>query len=108
MKKPIATGALLLVFFIAAAQEQELRMTPAVKSTLDSLLKGQKDLPHVTVIVPGYTARLGRVYAARPDNMPVLVPDINRLEKMPGSHQYTVAPPSRMPNPLYPKKRPGQ
>ena len=128
MKKPIATGALLLLFFIAAAQQPELRMTPAVKSVWDSLQKVHKDLPQVTVAVPrmhfesrgwqpgkineqeipGYVAKLDRVYIARPDNMPVLVPNINRLEKMPGSHRYKVAPPSNMPNPLYPKKKPGQ
>jgi hypothetical protein len=45
---------------------------------------------------------LGRVYRFSPDNMPVLMPSMALLEKMPGSSPiYTPAPPSKMPNPLY-------
>ena len=41
----------------------------------------------------------GTNYAMPLDKMPVLVPDMNTLERMPGSHDFTVAPAEKMPNP---------
>ncbi len=45
----------------------------------------------------------GTIYNLPLDNMAVLVPDMNRLEKMPGSSpDFRISPQSNMPNPLYP------
>lgn len=48
----------------------------------------------------------GTVYNMPLDNMPVLVPDLNSVEKMPGSRDFRQAPGGNMPNPLY--KSPSQ
>jgi hypothetical protein len=129
MKKLIATGiAALLVSGLALAQIPPA--TAYLKSHMDSLrtmgwFKGDTSTPG-QVVEPGaglygrprsfeelndnavlltVTPR-GKVYALSPDNMPVLVPDMTLTEKMPGSSRsYRPAPPSKMPNPLYPRQR---
>jgi hypothetical protein len=48
----------------------------------------------------------GTVYNMPLDNMAVLVPDMQGVEKMPGSHNFRQAPAGSMPNPLYtPRKK---
>jgi hypothetical protein len=47
----------------------------------------------------------GTIYSMLPDNMAVLVPDMNQVEKMPNGRRLFNAPGDRMPNPLKPKNR---
>jgi len=69
-------------------------------------LNGDFDKIHPEALVINKTSR-GTIYSLAPDNMAVLVPDPQKLEKMPGSNQYFVLPPkSNMPNPLYPQIKP--
>jgi len=124
----------LMTLFISGAvmAQQEPQVMPYNKKYLDSLLgdaqkKAQpfvmpnpftnsdpstidltnpltfKDYnPGATVI--NKTSR-GTIYNMPLDDMAVLVPDLNTVEKMPGSSRsFKPAPPSSMPNPLYPGK----
>ena len=129
MKKLIMTGlTALLVSGFAIAQ-----IPPAdvyLKSHMDSLRtmgwsKGDTAAPGQTTVPEAgiygrpcsftdindkavflYTNTHGKVFALPPDRMPVLAPDMTLTEKMPGSSRtYTPAPPSKMPNPLYPRKK---
>lgn len=72
-----------------------LRSLPAFNKTFEQLNPG------ATII--NRTSR-GTVYNMPLDNMPVLVPDMNSVEPMPGSSpNYRPAPRSNMPNPLFPQ-----
>ena len=66
---------------------------------LQRLLKNRAQSLDI-IETPGDSVRIAKL-----DNMPVSMPDMRRVEKMPGSHTYTLAPPSKMPNPLYPRKK---
>jgi len=126
MKKPIIIMSFLLGSFTALAQQPQPGNS-YWKDRWKSVLK-QETAPAPSAIASGawcmttaqfqkllknreqrlaYETPGDRVHIAKPDNMPVLVPDMTKLEKMPGSHRYTPAPPSKMPNPLYPRKKPG-
>ena len=129
MKKLIMTGlTTLLVSGFALAQIPTA--TAYLKSHMDSLRtmgwsKGDTSVPGQAVepgagiygrprsfreindnaVLLTETLR-GKVYALSPDNMPVLAPDMSLTEKMPGSSRsYRPAPPSKIPNPLYPRQR---
>lgn len=118
----------MLVSAVAAAQQPPLK--PYLKEHMDSLRKmgwpkgdtavpGQAAVPDAGIYgrprsfveindkaVLLHTTSRGKVYALPPDNMPVLAPDMTLTEKMPGSSRtYKPAPPSSMPNPLYPRKK---
>lgn len=69
-------------------------------------INGDFETAHPDAVVINKTYR-GTIYSLSPDKMAVLVPDMQKLERMPGSHQYFTLPPqSNMPNPLYPQLRP--
>jgi hypothetical protein len=60
---------------------------------------------HPDAIVLNKTSR-GTIYSLSPDKMAVLVPDLQKTEKMPGGNLYFILPPkNNMPNPLYPNKK---
>jgi len=50
------------------------------------------------------TAR-GTIYSMSPDNMAVLVPDMNQVERMPNDRRSPGSRHDRMPNPLKPKSK---
>jgi hypothetical protein len=130
MKHPIALIALCIS---GAAMAQQPPASPYNKKYLDSLLgEGQKKqqpfvLPNPNISVDPNTVYLnrartfkdynpgavflqqttrGKLYSVAPDNMPVLVPDMNTVEAMPGSSRtFKVPPQSKMPNPLYPQRK---
>ncbi len=128
MKRPVAIGIAMLAAAFAVAQQPPSK--PYLKEHMDSLRKmgwpkgdtaapGQTTVPNAGIygrprnfmeingkaVLLHATSR-GKVYALPPDNMPVLAPDMTLTEKMPGSSRtYQPAPPSRMPNPLYPRKK---
>jgi len=100
MKQSFIIMSFLLVSFAALAQQG-----PEVESYWKNHWKSlqKKEIPPTQVVpVPGDSVRIAQL-----DNMPVLMPDMKRVEKMPGSHPYTPAPPSKMPNPLYPRQKRG-
>lgn len=130
--------ALMTLFIsgIAMAQQDPLQGMAFNKKNLDSLMaEAQKKMQPLILQAPGpendpntivlnspltfkdynpgatllnKTSR-GTVYSLPPDNMAVLVPNMNTVSKMPGSSQaYKPAPPSVMPNPLYPSKPPAK
>ncbi len=126
MKKPVAILSLLLASFVAMSQQKPLsdsywkdhwkavldkEISPAQAAPAPSARENSSEdiqrllkemIPSLDIVRSGDSIRI-----ARPDNMPVLMPDMRQVEKMPGSHKYTPAPPSKMPNPLYPRKKPG-
>lgn len=71
------------------------------------LLPGSNNTGQFEALNPGATVinrtAAGTVYNMPLDNMPVLVPDLNNVEKMPGSHDFRQAPAGNMPNPLFRK-----
>lgn len=130
MKHPLSF-CLLLISGAAMAQ-QDSRVMPYNKKYLDSVMgeayrkhqpfimqvpEGGKDLNTVYLTTPKTFEELnagatvinktsrGTIYNMPLDNMAVLVPDMKKVERMPGSSQvFKVAPRSNMPNPLYPSK----
>jgi len=131
MKKLFIPFALVLASCIANAQ-QPLLVAP--HGYFSNPLSGHKNNPGPLTggiatsplvktfpVVPGArsltggseaplaTMARGGFYRMAPDNMPLLAPNMYLLERMPGSSPvYTLAPPSKMPNPLYrPRKKSG-
>ncbi len=96
---------------LAEAQKSNYPFVVKVPGTFTDAIKtgkinGDFETVHSDAIVINKTSR-GTIYSLSPDNMAVLVPDMQKVEKMPGSNQYFTLPPqSNMPNPLYPQVRP--
>ena len=134
MKSLFFLGATLIASISAFAQKQE-DLSPYSKEKLDSMFRSyprqnqpfvmpapkdysfpENTLPGATTsdfekLNPGATVinttSRGTIYNMPQDNMAVLVPDMNAVEKMPGSSKtYRVVPQSNMPNPLYPNITP--
>lgn len=74
-------------------------LLPAPNTLLADNLKNFEALNHSAVII-NKTSR-GTVYNMPLDNMAVLVPYLQQVDQMPGSHEFRQAPATRMPNPLY-------
>lgn len=130
MKHPLAFC--LLFISGAAVAQQDSRVMPYNKRYLDSVIgeayrnhqpfiiqvpERSKDPNTIYLTAPKTFEELnagatvinktsrGTIYNVQPDNMAVLVPDMKKVERMPGSSlTFKVAPRSNMPNPLYPSK----
>ena len=127
MKKLVVISSVLLASVSALAQKEQAG-EPYWKNHWESVLK-KETTPAQEDPTPGAYRLSGEqlqrllknreqqsaydegpgdsIHIAKLDRMPVLMPDLRRVEKMPGSHPYTPAPPSKMPNPLYPRKKGG-
>ncbi len=85
--------------FRSFSQPFQPLLPPAPNALLAENMKTFEGVnPGATII--NKTSR-GTVYNMQLDNMAVLVPDMQGVEKMPGSRDFRQAPASRMPNPLY-------
>lgn len=119
MKKTTLPAILVLACFFASAQQPPLVVIhknytdslsthksspPTIRAELYAAPAGLEAIdPRATLLS---TNSLGKVYCLQPDNMRVLAPNMALLEAMPGSRRnYTPAPPSNMPNPLYPPRK---
>ncbi|MFT3936313.1 MAG: hypothetical protein QM726_21970 [Chitinophagaceae bacterium] len=134
MKSLFFLGVTLVASTSAFAQKQE-DLSPYNKEKLDSMFRSypRKNQPFVMPAPKDYsfpentltgapssdfeklnpgatiinTTPRGTIYNMPQDNMAVLVPDMNAVERMPGGNKmYRVAPPGNMPNPLYPNITP--
>lgn len=109
MKQAIIISASLFGICLVANAQKESGPRLYDKERIDSLFNQQpRLLQPFAVTNPGSvkigTTSKGTVYSMPKDNMAVLVPDMNNVERMPGSGNYTIAPPAIMPNPMYPDK----
>jgi hypothetical protein len=100
--------------FGTAQKYNQLFIVPGIpeqkkKSTIDQNFiltpKAFEELNAGSIVINKTTR--GTIYNMSLDNMAVLVPNMSRLEKMPGSNKvFKIAPLSNMPNPLYPQVYP--
>ena len=122
MKRLYCTAAILLSMAIYANAQKQSGPLPYNKEQLDSLFRTLPRLNQPFVLPvpekivsatpknfeavnPGAViinkTSKGTIYNMPADNMAVLVPNLQQVEKMPGSNDFIQAPATGMPNPLY-------